>query len=46
VQYILDSLVTALEQDPNWKFIYVEQVSLAEFGCSIVLLGSGAFVKV
>ncbi|KAG0615017.1 hypothetical protein M758_5G008500 [Ceratodon purpureus] len=25
VQYILDSVVTALEQDPNRKFIYVEQ---------------------
>jgi len=29
VQYVLDSVVTALEQDPNRKFIYVEQVSLA-----------------
>jgi alpha-mannosidase len=26
VQYVLDSVVTALQQDPNRKFIYVEQV--------------------
>lgn len=31
VQYILDSVVIALEQDPNRKFIYVEQVFVAEF---------------
>jgi hypothetical protein len=27
VQYILDSMTVALEQDPNKKFTYVEQVS-------------------
>lgn len=26
MQYVLDSVVTALQQDPNRKFIYVEQV--------------------
>ncbi len=36
VQYILDSVVTALEQDPNRKFIYVEQVFFAEFDWSIL----------
>lgn len=33
VQYVLDSVVAALEQDPNRKFIYVEQVFIAE-SCS------------
>jgi hypothetical protein len=28
VQYILDSVVASLQEDPNRKFIYVEQVSL------------------
>lgn len=27
VQYIIDSIVDALAQDPNRRFIYVEQVS-------------------
>lgn len=28
VQYVLDSVVASLQEDPNRKFIYVEQVSL------------------
>lgn len=41
VQYVLDSVVAALEQDPNRKFIYVEQVFIAE-SCSGSLLHSCA----